>query len=249
MKLKNKQGEKIDFIVEGKSNSPMTVIFVHGFGTNRDEGYNLFADISKPLAKKYRLLRFDFSGYGKSEGKQENVNLIKQASDLEAVLKYTKGRYGNRIWIIACSNGCHVVSMLSPDGIEKTVFVSPPDSRSSQVIKRLKYRIESRPGGILSLSGISKYPRTGGEIQFIGSDYWKMLKKFKLSVLLKKYAKKTRMAILVPKDDDFIEHKNMRLYKTIKSAYFSEIDGNHAFTKGEDRKRLIVKIQSFLETP
>ena len=84
--VNNAVGEKIDVLVEGNLNSPISIVFVHGFGKNKDESAGLFVDISSVL-REYRVVRFDFTGYGKSEGKQEDTSLVKEASDLNSVLR------------------------------------------------------------------------------------------------------------------------------------------------------------------
>ena len=79
MKIKNENGENIDLLVEGNPNSNITLVFAHGFGTNKDENSNLFIDLAKPFLEKYRVIRFDFSGYGQSEGRQEDASITKSA--------------------------------------------------------------------------------------------------------------------------------------------------------------------------
>ena len=111
--VNNAVGEKIDVLVEGNLNSPISIVFVHGFGTNKDEGAGLFVDLSSAL-REYRVVRFDFTGYGKSEGKQEDTSLVKEASDLNSVLRFVREKYGDRIWLIGMSLGCYVIALHLP---------------------------------------------------------------------------------------------------------------------------------------
>jgi len=37
-KIKNVFGENLDILIEGNSNSKDIIIFVHGYGTDKDEG-------------------------------------------------------------------------------------------------------------------------------------------------------------------------------------------------------------------
>ncbi len=76
-RIKNKYKEELDTLVEGNENANTTIVFVHEFGTQKDESYGYFVDIAKALHSNYRTVRFDFSGYGKSQGKQEDANYEK----------------------------------------------------------------------------------------------------------------------------------------------------------------------------
>lgn len=118
-KICNSRGEKIDALVEGTNNG-ITIVMAHGFGTQKDEYAGFFTDISKSLSPLARVVRFDFSGYGKSEGREEDSDLNKMADDLASVLAWVRSEFGGRIMIIAHSLGTLVTRVLSPDGIEKS---------------------------------------------------------------------------------------------------------------------------------
>ena len=75
--IRNKFGERIDALVEGKEDADATIVFVHGSGTDKNEGENLFVDISKTLGKKFRIVRFDFSGFFKPKPMNLNIFLNK----------------------------------------------------------------------------------------------------------------------------------------------------------------------------
>ena len=89
----NSHHEKLDSLVEGDEKSSVTIVMVHGLGTDKHETAGLFDDIATALIDKYRVLRFDFSGFGKSEGKTEEFDYHKHADDLKAVLEYVKQTY------------------------------------------------------------------------------------------------------------------------------------------------------------
>ena len=55
--IKNPSGERIDFVFEGNPHAAVTVVFVQGFGTNKDEGFNLFVDLARPLSENYRIVK------------------------------------------------------------------------------------------------------------------------------------------------------------------------------------------------
>jgi pimeloyl-ACP methyl ester carboxylesterase len=246
-KIKNAQGEDLDTLVEGNKDSDSSIIFVHGFGTNKDENYGLFPDIAGSLMKRHRVIRFDLSGYGNSGGRQEDASCGKHAADLEVVIRYARAEYGGRLNILAHSMGAFSVLMLSPDGIRKTVFTSIPNPDTERQLDNLKRKILSRPGGIVNEEGISVYPRTTGEAQRLGPSYWRSLREFDPLSAIKKYSLKTELMVFRPLQDEVIPESGMENYRKIKSFRYIELDGNHNFTRQKDRERLIADIHKFLE--
>ncbi len=246
MFVNNVVGEKIDIVVEGNLNSPISIVFVHGFGTNKDEGAGLFVDLSSVL-REYRIVRFDFTGYGMSEGKQEDTSLVKEASDLNSVLGFVREKYGDRIWLIGMSLGCYVIALLSPEGVSKTVFISPPDSNPVITIERLAKRIKSRKGGVLDYNGITIYPRSNGETQKIGPTFWKSLREFDAATAISTYSRKTDLVTIIPVNDEIFERKNMDVYDKVSSSCI-RLKGDHAFAVKEEREALASKIADIFKS-
>jgi len=134
-RIKNTYGEELDTLVEGNEEADTTIVFVHGFGTQKDESYGYFTDIAKALYSTYRTVRFDFSGYGKSQGKQEDSDFKKQAGELKTVLDWVKKQFGGRIYVIAQSIGVFITAFLCPEGIGKIVFTSIPNTNTTHIIE------------------------------------------------------------------------------------------------------------------
>src|SRR3990167_11225559 len=67
----NPYGERLDALVEERDRASATVIFVHGFGTDKHESDRYFDDLSFGLQKNFRIVRFDLSACGKSDGRLE----------------------------------------------------------------------------------------------------------------------------------------------------------------------------------
>lgn len=243
--IKNKLGGKLDTLVEGNESSDATVVFVHGFGTDKNEAFSYLSDIALSLKNKFRIVRFDFSGYGKSEGKQEEVNYQKQAGDLDCVIEYVKSNFPGKIFIVAHSMGTFVTCFLSPTGIEKTVFTGIPNSNTGYIIERLKGRISSREGSFVDTEGITTYPRTFGEVQKIGPSFWKVLGEFNPVEAVSKYSKKTDLLIIHFNQDDVVGSQYMNEYESIKEAKILWLDGNHSVTRKEDREIVINTIREF----
>jgi pimeloyl-ACP methyl ester carboxylesterase len=240
MKLKNQYGENLDLIVEGNQNSDTTVVFVHGLGTDKNEE-GLFVDISKSLP--YRIIRFDLSGYGKSDGKQEDANLQKHAKDIESVIDYAK-KFNGRINIIAHSMGTFATLLLSPNGIAKTFLLCPPSSDTCRSIEATKKRILSRSGTV-NETGISIYPRSNGQVQIIGPMFWKALREFNPIISMKAYSMKNDLFVFGALHDEVISKETVTSYKQIPNLKYIELEGDHNFTKPEDRAALLSKIIIF----
>jgi alpha-beta hydrolase superfamily lysophospholipase len=115
MIFKNKKGEKLFGILtlpERKGEFP-AVIMVHGFAKTKSE--RKFVELARELAKnKIASLRFDFSGCGDSEGKFEEMGILKQVEELKAAyerLIKEKAIDKNRIGIFAHSLGTVIAAL------------------------------------------------------------------------------------------------------------------------------------------
>lgn len=246
MKIKNQFDEDLDLVVDGNEGSDETVIFVHGFGTNKDEGSGLFVDISRSLVNRFRIVRFDFAGYGKSEGRQEDMTIEKEATDLDTMIGFVRKNYGDNIYLLGMSLGCYVIALLSPDNIKNTVFVSPPDSNQEVTARRLEGKISLKKDGVVNKEGITIYPRSSGELQRIGQGFWKSLHSFNAKDAIFAYSRKTDLFTIIPVGDEILERKNMDIYDKCSKACI-RLKGNHAFTNPEERKALISNIVKLFE--
>lgn len=246
-KIKNIFGENLDVLIEGNPKSKKVIIFVHGFGTDKNEGFASFLDLSHYLKKDYLTIRFDLSGYGKSEGKDYEFQFQKAAGDVDSIIRYARKNYKNKeINIIAHSLGAFVVSILSPHNIKKIVFTSIPNANTEFIIKELKQRILSK-GGKINEKGNTIYPRTSGATQYIGKDFWRTFRSFNPVEYIKELGHKTELIIFKPLQDDVLKNKYFDEYKKIKNIIYIEVDGNHNFTKKEDRNNLFKQIKKFLD--
>jgi len=74
MEIRNNQGELLEVIAEGSSleNADKVLLLVHGFGTDLHEK-GIFDELSHSVADSFPgfcVIRFSWSGCGKSEGIQ-----------------------------------------------------------------------------------------------------------------------------------------------------------------------------------
>ncbi len=246
IKIFNPSREKLDTLVEGNEKSPISIVMVHGLGTDKHETGGQFDFIAKSLSENYRVVRFDFSGFGKSEGKMEDFDYVKHADDLKAVLSYSKKTYGGTVYIIAQSMGCFVTSLLNPQGINKTIFLGIPNSNTEYIINRFSKRFSSKPGGVVNFEGISLVPRSTGAIQHIGPSFWKVLREFNPVKAVAEFSKKTHLLIVHPLQDDVVGPEFQKEYDAIPNIKIEWINGDHSFKKREDRSALIKTIKTFL---
>lgn len=243
-KVQNKQGEQLDVLVEGNPDSNITLVFVHGFGTDKNEGANLFLDISKPFLDRFRIVRFDFSSYGQSEGKQDDSCLSKLASDLDSVLTWVRDKFPGTLYLHAHSLGCFVTCYLSPDDIDKTLFSGIMSQDVEASIKRKQAKILER-GGTVDENGETIYPRSSGDKQKIGSRFWRELREFDPIQKVKDFSNKTNLLVIHPLQDHIVVDDNIEDYPNIDSLQYVEINGDHAFSKVEDRQGLVEEMQKF----
>jgi len=246
IKVKNIFGEGLDLLLEGDEKSKQIVIFVHGYGTDKDEGFASFLDLAGYLKEDYLIIRFDLSGYGKSEGEESEFQFQKASGDVDSVIRYARKKYpGKNINIIAHSLGTFVVSLLSPYGIKKTVFTSIINSNTKFVSKELERRIQTK-GGKVDKNGISVYPRTQGGVQYIGKDFWKTLENLNPLEYIEELANKTDLIIFKPKQDEILINKYFDEYKGVKNVKYVEVNGDHNFKDPIQRKNLFKLIKNFL---
>ncbi len=239
-------GENLDVLIEGNLESSEVIVFVHGFGTDKNEGFATFLELADFLENEFITIRFDLSGYGESEGEDYEFQFQKAAGDVESVIRYARKEFeGRNVSIIAHSLGTYITGILSPHEIDKTVFTSVPNANVDFVIEQLKKRIISK-GGVIDEEGLTVYPRSSGVTQKIGKDFWRTLRTFNPVESFDELGAKTKLLILKPENDDVLENKYFDEYKEIESLEYFEIPGNHNFTNLEDRKNLFMRVRSFL---
>lgn len=246
LKIRNIYGEKLDVLIEGNRNSKDAIVFVHGYGTDKDENFASFLDLANYLSDNYFLIRFDLSGYGQSGGKDYEFQFHKAAGDVDSVIRYLRKNYPNkRINIIAHSLGTFVVSLLSPYKIRKTVFTAIVNSNTKFVSKWLEDRILSK-GGKVEKEGTTIYPRTHGATQKIGKDFWRTLENINPVEYIQELADKTDLIIFKPRQDEILPDKFFNEYREIKNIKYMEVNGDHNFRNPKDRENLFRLIKDFL---
>jgi putative redox protein len=239
--IRNRFGEKLDTWVESNGQKiKTTVIMVHGFGTDKHETAKYFDDISSALVRDgYRVVRFDLSGYGKSEGTEDNACYSKHVEDLQIVIDYVASSYSEPINIFAQSMGCFVTALTQPCNISKIIMTGIPNSNTQAIIDRVVKRFGSRPGAKLDLDGISLLPRSTGQIQKIGSRFWSDIKKLRPVQEIDRLSHHTDLHIIHWKSDEVLGTDYLDEYDQIKTLRSYWLPGNHSVTNKEDRDNFI----------
>lgn len=107
------------------------LIIFHGFGGDSGYGENdLYSMIAeKAAACGVSAVRFDFSGYGKSEGQFEDMDIFREILDAIAILNYVRSLpYVTDIYLLGHSMGGVVAGMIAgmyPDKVKKLILLAP----------------------------------------------------------------------------------------------------------------------------
>lgn len=115
----------------------MAIIF-HGFTANRNT--SLLREIANSLRNEnIASVRFDFNGHGDSDGKFENMTVLNEIEDANAILNYVKtDPHVRNIYLVGHSQGGVVASMLAglyPDIIKKVVLLAPAATLKSDALE------------------------------------------------------------------------------------------------------------------
>ena len=238
MKIENFHGERLDVVEEGRMDSDEILLFVHGFGTGKNEGFIFFVDIARHLQNDFHIFRFDLSGYGFSEGQDSDFDLDKAASDINAMLNHINNTYNKKVNIIAHSLGSCITAKLNPDNVARVIFTSPTQSDTSKIAEGIQDRIKRR-GGEVNETGITMYPRASGLIQKIGSNFWDSLREFDVMTAFHLLAKSTDLTIIRPEHDDVIHPRTTTMYEELEGADVVAMSGDHNFSKPKDREQVL----------
>ncbi len=236
--IKNPSGERLDTWVEGGDESQKTIIMVHGYGTDKHEHGYFDAIASSFTAAGFRVVRFDFSAYGKSEGREIDGCYTKQAEDLQSVINYVKANYRGDYFLFSQSMGTWVTALLSPTGIKKTIFVGMPNSDIEIMINRFKGRASSRPGATFNEEGISIYPRSSGAVQQIGPVFWQDVRNLNPLAKVASFAKVTDLLSIHWHEDEILGTDHMEEYESLPLVKSLWLHGSHSVVTEGQRAEL-----------
>lgn len=211
------------------------IIFSHGFGVRKDD-LGLLAEIASAIPEAESIL---FNMHDVDEVKKTLTvrALSVQVKILNDVIEKMKKEHPDAIIDLIChSQGTIVAALAKPEGIRKTILLTPPFDMSIE-------RTVERYGDAVNLEGISQLPVLDGYTRFVPKEYWaerKILQPFKD---YNEFAEKTELVAIEANQDHIIPKVDLgELSSKIK---LMPLDGNHNFS-GEARGPLIELIRKIL---
>ena len=168
----------INYTDEG---SGRVLLFLHGWGAN----LNTFDQLAKYFSKKFRVIRFDFPGFGGSPKPSDDWSVDDYAKLTQNLLE--KLKINKLDAIIAHSFGGRIVvkgidkKYLNPDGV---VLMGAASIKPKMTIKLRLYKIIDKIGKIITLlPGINKLRpklrkylyKSAGSLDYMQSDQMKKI--------------------------------------------------------------------------
>jgi uncharacterized protein len=145
LEILNSKNEKLSGILEETSdedNKKKLVILCHGFLGHKNNCF--FPELSKILNDAgYSTFRFDFSGYGESEGKFEENTITKNIEDIKTVVEHFKKKGNVILSLIGHSmGGTEVLCYKSKYNDAKSVISIAPRVYNDETSVKKKYSKE-----------------------------------------------------------------------------------------------------------
>lgn len=231
VKFNNRSGQTIHAILELPVDSrPVAyALFAHCFTCSKD--LNAVVNISRALTQKgIAVLRFDFTGLGKSEGNFADTNFSSNISDLISAYDFIKSNYRSPEIIIGHSLGGAAVLVAAhemPDAKAIVTIGSPYQaSHVEHLFDKSLSKIESEGSAIVQI---------GGRPFQIKKQFLEDLNKIDSLKLIKTLGK--ALLVMHSPQDNIVGIENAR--KIYEHAHhpksFISLDGaNHLLTKKTD---------------
>lgn len=132
MYIQNESDEKIFVEVYEPTEIKQTIVFCHGITgcrKGRTMNDNYFQTLANKLMEKsYKVVLFDFTGHGESEGKDYDVTLSKSTKDLKNVLENTIKKSETVNFLVFSYGAAVLVNYLESENyvkVNKIVMYSP----------------------------------------------------------------------------------------------------------------------------
>ncbi|MFZ2310447.1 MAG: hypothetical protein WAW11_02795 [Patescibacteria group bacterium] len=216
------------------------IIYSHGFGVRKDD-LGLLSGIAEALPEAESIL-FDYFDVNEEEKTLTICPMSEQVEKLNKVISDTRAANPDAIIdLIGHSQGTIIVALTKPDGIRKTILLSPPFDMS---LERTLARYRSKSDAKVDIEGISIIPSSTGLTRIIPKEYWQerlLVKPFEEYNAL---AEKTEITAIIANQDELIPKVDLtELSSKIQTL---AIDGDHNFNDSA-RAPLIEIIKDVLE--
>ncbi|MEM5766558.1 MAG: alpha/beta fold hydrolase [Candidatus Aenigmatarchaeota archaeon] len=212
-----------------KSKSKSGVIICHGLARNRCE--NLYVSIANYLEKEnFNVLRFDFRGFGESEGKSEFFDHFTEVEDIEASISFLNKKGIRKIGLVAHSHAAII-----------SIMAAFQDKRINTIVC---WNGAFRPLKFWSKTEIKEIEKKG-YIYYRGIKFGKRLYQKAREIEPLKYFTKITIPVLlihsiadknVPVEESVFTYSHLKKYTKVK---FKKIrTGDHFLTDPKVRKRV-----------
>ena len=200
------------------------IIYSHGFGVRRDDN-GLLTDIAAALPEIESIL-FDYFEVNETKKEMLICSFSTQVEKLNQVISETRIANPEAIIDLIChSQGTIIAALAKPNGIRKTILLSPTFDIS---LEHSLVRYRSKPEAEINLQGVSKIPSSQGLVRIIPKEYWQERLATKPIVEYNALAKKTEIIAIIAKQDELSPVVDLKdLDPRIKLIY---LDGDHGFS-------------------
>ncbi|GEL90233.1 alpha/beta hydrolase [Pediococcus parvulus] len=220
-------------------------ILMHGF--TGDLGYrktDLLAQVVQRLHEDgIATIRFDFNGHGKSDGRFQDMTILNEISDGNAILTFTrKLPHIVNIFLIGHSQGGVVASMLAGNYLEyisKLVLLAPAATLKDDALKGDLQGVTYQPNHIPDA-----LPTQKGQI--VGGFYLRTAQTMPIYEVAKQY--KGPVCLIHGDADTVVDKKASERYQEVyeNSELHIVVGGSHQF-KGAARPQALQLMTDFLK--
>ena len=154
--FKNKKGLKLSGTYNHVSSESSSIIIMHGFRSDKENKSNWANYLSE---NNFNVLRFDFTGHGKSEGNLEDITPETLNDDAKSALDYITSKTSGKIGVTGHSLGGLATIMISCDErVNSSSPIAPPTDFSSRKLGLEKFDNESKDMDVISIVKKIKIP-------------------------------------------------------------------------------------------
>jgi len=243
--FKNKEGLKLCGVLSDPTNdkSKPIVVVCHGDFSSKDS--KAYVEIEKALNEKnISTFRFDFSGFGESEGNVENLTVSQGVRDIESAIEFLKASGYSKIGLLGASFGGVASIMVASKSSDLFVLVL-----KSPVIdypqNELRFRGEVRMENWQKLGYIEHTSRDGR----VSRRNYSFVEDFKNNNTFEVGEKiKAPTIILVGDQDPHVTIKEAQKFSSLLENYKLEIfsGADHHFSKPQDFQKMIQNVVDFV---
>lgn len=218
-------------------------IIMHGFTGNKNEP--LLQKIADNLRdENVASVRFDFNGHGESDGKFEEMTVVNEIEDANAILNYVRtDPHVRNIFLVGHSQGGVVASMLAglyPDLIKKVVLLAPAAQLKDDALKgdtqEARYNPDHIPDSI-------PLPGTGLKL---GGFYLRTAQILPIYEVSKRFT--NPVSIIVGSHDEVVDPKYSEKYNDMyQNSELHVIENSDHIFSGENRDQAAKLTSNFLK--